>query len=220
MNLIDIRFLGRKDYHSTWDLQKSLLEDRKEEKIQDTLLLVEHDPVFTAGKTFNKENILDRISDGNLSGIPLVNIDRGGDITFHGPGQLVGYPVIYLGNYYLDLHRYLRDLEEVIIMTLADFGIGAGREKGLTGVWVDGEKIASIGVKVSKWYTMHGFALNVNTDLSYYENIVACGIKDRKAVSMSKILGNNVNFEEAVSRTGENFIKLFTIRYRERADKI
>ncbi|MCP4725637.1 MAG: lipoyl(octanoyl) transferase LipB [bacterium] len=218
MNPIILKYLGRKDFRSVWDYQRSLLEDRRNNKTPDTLLLVEHDPVYTAGKNFNNKNISNMDSEGNLSGIPLVNIDRGGDITFHGPGQLVGYPIIFLGHYYLDLHKYLRDLEEVIIMTLSDYNIEAQREEGLTGVWVDGEKIASIGVKVSRWYTMHGFALNINTDLSYYEKIVACGIKDRNMTSMSKILGKEVDFMNVAESTGENFKIFFTQRQKERSE--
>ncbi len=215
MDQIELKFLGRKDFSEIWDYQRSLLKDRQNNIITDTLLLVEHDPVYTAGKSYNKENILNNFSKGNLSRVPFVNIDRGGDVTFHGPGQLVGYPVLYLGNYYFDLHKYLRDLEEVIILTLAELEIIADRKDGFTGVWVDSEKIASIGVKVSKWYTMHGFALNVNTDLSYYDEITACGIKNIIMTSISKILGKEIDLNEVAERTGKNFRKLFYERSKE-----
>ncbi len=142
-------------------------------------------------------------------GISVYRIDRGGDITYHGPGQIVGYPILDLHNHYLDMHRFLRDLEEVIIQTLAAYEVGAGRVEGLTGVWVNGEKIAAIGVKVSRWITMHGFAFNVNTDLDYFGNIIPCGISDKAVTSMQHLLGYKLDFEEVRSVVCEKFEAVF-----------
>ncbi len=206
---MNFKYIGRKDYLSTWDYQKSLIADRMANKICDTVIFVEHDPVYTIGKTGSEKNIKKSSIDGNILDIPVVYIDRGGDITFHGPGQLVGYPILYLGDYYFDLHRYLRDIEEVIILTLNDFALQGYREEGLTGVWVDGKKIAAIGVKVSRWYTMHGFALNVNTDLGYFDNIVPCGIKDREITSVREMTGKVFDLELISQVTSLYFQKIF-----------
>lgn len=216
---MDIQYLGRRDYNWTWNYQKSLFEKRLDGSIPDTLLFVEHDPVYTIGRTGSEDNILvryDRVSAERIGdarsdavtekiSVPVIHIDRGGDVTFHGPGQLVGYPVMKLSDFYLDLHRYLRNLEDVIIQTLAEFEISAGREKGLTGVWVDGSKIAAIGVKVTKWITMHGFALNVFTDLEYFKKIVPCGIENCRVTSMKELTGKEYSLQEVSEVVADKF---------------
>lgn len=216
---MDIQYLGRRDYNWTWDYQKSLFAKRLDGSIPDTLLFVEHEPVYTIGRTGSEDNILvrdSRVSAGRIGdarsvaviekvSVPVVHIDRGGDVTFHGPGQLVGYPVMKLSDFYLDLHRYLRNLEDVIIHTLAEFEISAGREKGLTGVWADGAKIAAIGVKVTKWITMHGFALNVSTDLNYFKKIVPCGIENCRVTSMKELAGKEYSLKEVSEVVADKF---------------
>ncbi|HEX9653808.1 MAG TPA: lipoyl(octanoyl) transferase LipB [bacterium] len=199
------------DYQTAWDWQRELHQQRVAGEIEDTLILTEHPHTYTIGKSGGEEHL---VADERLlkqNGITVYRIDRGGDITYHGPGQIVGYPILDLHNYYLDVHRFLRDLEEVIIRTLAEYDIRAGRVGGLTGVWVDGAKIAAIGVKVSRWVTMHGFAFNVNTDLKYFGNIIPCGISDKPVTSMKKLLGNSLDFEEVQNRIGRQFENVFQI---------
>jgi lipoyl(octanoyl) transferase len=180
--------------------------------VDDTLLLTEHDHVYTLGKSTDDNHLLATEDELKSGGIEVFQVDRGGDITYHGPGQIVGYPIINLSNYSLDIHRYLRDLEETIIRTLARFGIKSGREIGMTGVWVDGEKIAAIGIKVSRWITMHGFALNVNTDLEKFDRIIPCGIFHKGVTSMKKILGIDVQFESVVKELADVFSEVFGCR--------
>ncbi len=206
--MIDSKFLGRQGFNKTWKLQRSLADKRLNGLIPDTLLFVEHDPVFTIGRSGSENNILFNSGD-TRDKIPVVHIDRGGDITFHGPGQLIGYPVLKLTNYYADLHRYLRDLEEVIIRTLADYGIESERRDGLTGVWVHSKKIASIGVKVTRWITYHGFALNVNTDLSYFEMINPCGIADCVTTSIKELTGAIQSLDDVARALESRFSDVF-----------
>jgi len=189
MQNLAVHKLGMIDYKNALELQLSLLEKRKHGEIGDTILLLEHPPTYTIGRKGNIKNIL--IDSANLKkrGIHFERVSRGGDITFHGPGQLVGYPIIDLNNFNRDVHRFLRKLEEAIILTLSEFGINGERIPELTGVWVGEEKIASIGVGIKKWITYHGFALNVNTDLTYFDNIVACGIPKVEITSMERKLG-------------------------------
>ncbi|MFC1477783.1 lipoyl(octanoyl) transferase LipB [candidate division KSB1 bacterium] len=201
--------LGRQDFRRIWDYQRDLFDKRLRDEIPDTLLLVEHFPVYTIGKTGSEGNIVNESLLSGKNRIPVVHIDRGGDITFHGPGQIVGYPVLKLDNYYRDVHRYLRDLEEVLILTLNDFGITGEREEGLTGVWVNGGKVAAIGVKVSRWVTMHGFALNVATDLGYFHNIVPCGISDKKVTSVERIIGRKVVHDDVADSIVRHFNDVF-----------
>jgi len=226
---IDVHYLGRKDFQTMWDYQRSLFDKRVKDEIPDTLLFVEHDPVYTIGRTGTEDNILDESVknelhdnvESNVAGqtkigkTPVVHIDRGGDITYHGPGQLVGYPIIKLSDHYLDLHRYLRDLEEVIIQTLADYNLTAGREKGKTGVWIDGAKIAAIGVKVTRWVTMHGFALNVSTDLNYFARIVPCGIENCRVTSMHDLTGGIYSLKEVSNKVSETFQAVFGIENKK-----
>lgn len=204
---------GRLDYQRAWDLQKSLSSDRLRGVVKDTLILTEHPHTYTIGKAGHDENLVTDESLLNKKGIHVFRIDRGGDITYHGPGQVVGYPILDLHDYYLDVHRFLRDLEEVMIQTLAEFDIEGGRVDGLTGVWVNGAKVAAIGVKVSRWITMHGFAFNVNTDLSYFGNIIPCGISDRPITSMQKLLGQKLDYPHVQGTVATKFSEVFDIDF-------
>jgi lipoate-protein ligase B len=190
--MLQVQDLGVSSYKNTWELQKKLQIKRIENKIEDTLLLVEHEPVYTFGKNADENHLLQNYP----KDVKLFHIERGGDITFHGPGQLVGYPIMDLHNYKMSISWYMRSLEEVIIRSLDRFGILADRKDGLTGVWVGDEKIAALGVRISRWVTMHGFALNVNTDLTYYDSIIPCGIFDYGITSMEHILGNEQEMNE------------------------
>ncbi len=207
----------RLDYQAAWDLQKELFERRLAGDIEDTLLLTEHPHTYTLGKSGQEENLVADEFALKRQGIEVFRIDRGGDITYHGPGQIVGYPILDLHHHYLDVHRFLRDLEEVIIQTLAEYRINAGRVEDLTGVWVDGAKVAAIGVKVTRWITMHGFAFNVNTDLSYFENIVPCGITDKPVTSMEKLFGKKVDYSEVQDKVCAKFEQVFGIELSERS---
>ena len=221
-----VRFadLGNVTYREAWDLQEAIFTkvvDRKtsnrklpeDERIptEDTLLFVEHPHVYTLGKSGDLDNLL---ADGErLKAInaEFFRTNRGGDITFHGEGQIVGYPILDLDQIYTDIHRYLRDLEEIIILTLNDFGISnAGRKEGLTGVWVENQKLCAIGVRTSRWVTMHGFALNVNTDLRFFDFIVPCGIRDKAVGSMQGILGRELDLQEVKARLLERFCEIFS----------
>lgn len=208
---------GFLDYQKAWDLQKRLHQARLTGETEDTLVLTEHPHTYTIGKSGRDENLVMEESTLIKQGIKIYRIDRGGDITYHGPGQIVGYPIFDLHNYSLDVHRFLRDLEEVIIQTLAEFDIGAVRIKGLTGVWVDGAKVAAIGIKVSRWITMHGFALNVNTDLSYFGNIIPCGLPDKPVTSMEKLLGRKLNYSKVQDQISNKFSNVFKIRFFEKS---
>ena len=182
---------------------------------QHYLLFVEHPPVYTLGKSGNIDNVL--LSEENLKarGIEFFRTNRGGDITFHGPQQIVGYPILDLERFYTDIGRYLRNIEEVIIMTLKEYAIDAGRSPGETGVWIDGDikgkerKICAIGVRSSRWITMHGFALNVNTDLGYFNFIIPCGIQNKQVTSIQKELGSFVDIEEVKEKVKRNFERVF-----------
>ncbi|MCL4511713.1 MAG: lipoyl(octanoyl) transferase LipB [Bacteroidetes bacterium] len=204
--LIDI---GITEYAAAWDLQKALHHERVSLSIPDTVLFTEHFNTYTIGKSGGDDHLLatkEELHEGNVS---VFKIDRGGDITYHGPGQIVCYPIIDLNNYYLDIHRYMRDLEEVVIRTLDQFGIKAHREPEYTGVWVDGEKICAIGVKVSRWVTMHGFAFNVNTDLSYFGRIIPCGIFHKGVTSLSQLLERTIDISEVKKVVAEKFAEVF-----------
>ena len=190
--MLQVQDLGVSSYKNTWELQKKLQIKRIENKIEDTLLLVEHAPVYTFGKNADENHLLQNYPED----VKLFHIERGGDITFHGPGQLVGYPIIDLHNYKMSISWYMRSLEEVIIRSLDRFGISADRKDGLTGVWVGDEKIAALGVRISRWVTMHGFALNVNTNLSYYDSIIPCGIFNYGINSMKNILREKQDMSE------------------------
>jgi lipoyl(octanoyl) transferase len=204
---VAVRRLGRVAYEAAWELQRDLVAARQTGSAPDTLLLLEHPPVITLGRSGESAHLLGSEAELERRGVAFVETDRGGDITFHGPGQIVGYAIVDLAARGRDLHRYLRDLEAVLIRALAEFGIVAGRVDGLTGVWVGDAKVAAIGIRVSRWVTHHGFALNVDTDLSYFDLIVPCGIADRRVTSMEALLGHAVErggVESALGRAFEN----------------
>ena len=204
-NILD---LGKSHYNDAWKLQKRLQSQRISGQIDDQLLLVEHFPVYTLGKNTPREHLLTKESDN----ISIIQTDRGGDITFHGPGQLVGYPILDLNQYKRSITWYMRELEQLIIEVLKEYDINAERKKGLTGVWVKGKKIAALGVRISKWVTMHGFSLNINPDLKYYQGIIPCGIKDYGVTSMADLLGNDVpDMSEIKDTLVQHFIAKFSI---------
>jgi len=186
------------------------------------LLFVEHPPVYTLGKSGKEEHVLINESDRIEKNIEYIKTNRGGDITFHGPDQLVGYPILDLENFYTDIGKYLRNLEEVIILTMAEYGLKGERSSGETGVWLDPgikgreRKICAIGVRCSRWITMHGFAFNVNTDLSYFDYIVPCGIRDKQVSSLEKELGQKISMEEVKEKVKSNFEKIFEAMIEER----
>ena len=201
INTVD---LGRMDYQSAWDFQKEFHNKVILGKETDTLFLVEHEPVYTLGKNANNKNLLKKPN----SNVKVFNVERGGDITYHGPGQLVGYPILDLHNYQKNISWFMRILESILIETLSTFDIFANQKEGLTGVWVGDEKIGAQGVRISRWVTMHGFSLNVNTDLSYFDSIVPCGIDNCGITSMKKLLGNPQDMDLVKKRTVNAFNKI------------
>ena len=197
-SLLRVRWLGRLPYEEAWDLQRSLHDGRVMERHQDDyLLLLEHPHVYTVGRFSDGSNVLITSEAAGAVGAEVHRVDRGGDVTYHGPGQLVGYPIVHLGAR-PDVVGHVRRLEEVLIRVLGDLGIEAWREEGFTGVWTDRGKVGAIGVRTSRRVTMHGFALNVATDLGYFEHIVPCGIPDRAVTSVSQVLDRAVSLEEVV----------------------
>jgi len=199
--------LGHRPYQEVWDLQKEMQAKRINTQIEDTLILVEHEPVYTLGKNADENHLLQNRDES----VDVFQIERGGDITFHGPGQLVGYPILDLSNYKKSVSWYMRTLEQVTIDVLDEIGIEAKRSEGLTGVWVGDEKIAAQGVRISRWVTMHGFALNVNTDLSFYDGIIPCGIFDHGVTSIEQLLGEKQDMEivkqVVIKKFNQNFIQ-------------
>ena len=206
---IEILDLGMQAYKKSWNFQKSLLKKRSNNEINDTLIFVEHEPVYTLGKNANENHILQNYPEE----IKTFHIERGGDVTYHGPGQLVGYPILDLREYKKSISWYMRTLEQIIIDTLSEFNIQADRKNGLTGVWYKNEKIAALGVRVSKWITMHGFSLNINPDLNYYKSIIPCGIFEYGVTSMSKILNEEVDKELVKSVLKIKFLDQFNINH-------
>ena len=225
---VQVRDLGLLDYQQAWDYQEQRFAEIVAVKIANRgvlpeyqtltpnyLIFCEHPHVYTLGKSGKPENLL--LNEGGLNEVraTFYKINRGGDITYHGPGQLVGYPILDLDNFFTDIHRYMRTLEEAIILTLADFGVMAGRIEGLTGVWLDHEgqrhprKICAMGVKASRWVTMHGFALNVNTDLKYFKHIIPCGIDDKAVTSMQQELGEKIDLQEVAGKLRNHLATLF-----------
>ena len=223
---VEIRDLGLKDYKETWDCQENLFKEildikirnRREERDDKTpnyFLFVEHPHVYTLGKSGDHDNLL--ISEEKLAEIDasFYKINRGGDITYHGPGQIVGYPILDLENFFTDIHKYLRLLEVMVILTLAEYGLKAQRSKGETGVWLDvgtpfARKICAMGVRASRWVTMHGFALNVNSNLGYFDHMIPCGIRGKAVTSLNVELGRaEVPMEEVQSKLLEHFLHLF-----------
>jgi lipoyl(octanoyl) transferase len=208
---VDVRRLGVVDYQTALELQRDLVEQRKQGLIPDQLLLLEHPHVITLGARNHNapSNVLETPDALARRGVAVFETGRGGDVTYHGPGQLVGYPIVELPRERRDVHRYVRDLEEVLIQSVSDFGIAASRIPGLTGIWVGHEKLAAIGVRISRWVTSHGFALNVSTDLSHFGLIVPCGIADKGVTSMERVLGRPVPMAEVAEAVEHRFKRLF-----------
>ncbi len=205
--------VGCMPYQEAWSLQQRLHAQRVARAIPDTLILVEHPPVITLGKGFHPQNLLFSPEFYAQRGIGVSPTDRGGDVTCHNPGQLVGYPIFDVRALGGDLHRFLRQIEEALIRTLRPYGIEATRSEGYTGVWVGNEKIAAIGIKVARWVSMHGFALNVNNDLSLFQMIVPCGIADKGVTSLSRLLGYAVPMEEVKQRVVAQFSAVFGMQF-------
>ncbi|QCX52329.1 lipoyl(octanoyl) transferase LipB [Elizabethkingia sp. JS20170427COW] len=223
--------LGVIDYLPAWDLQEQLLKENIDLKIanrslapeeqsitQNHFLFVEHPHVYTLGKSGHEENMLANQDKLNEIHATYVKTNRGGDITYHGYGQIVGYPILDLENFYTDIHKYMRDLEEVIIRTISDYGLKGERSKGETGVWLDvgkpyARKICAMGVKASRWVTIHGFALNVNTDLRYFDFIIPCGIKDKQVASLKNELEHEVDMEEVKLKIKKHFQEIFGVEW-------
>ena len=208
---IEVRDLGRQPYVEALAIQRALVEQRQRGEVDDLLLLVEHPHVLTLGVRGDggRGHILATPAQLDSRGVELHESGRGGDITYHGPGQLVGYPILDLKPDRCDVHRYVRDLEEVLIRTAGDYGIRAHRTEGLTGVWIGEEKLAAIGVRIARWVTSHGFALNVTTDLEYFNLIVPCGIAGRGVTSLERLLGGPVDRREVEARMIDHFCKVF-----------
>lgn len=223
---VEIQDLGQQDYKETWDYQEARfkqvldlkIKNRREELTLETpnyFLFVEHPHVYTLGKSGDLDNLL--IAEDKLAdiGATFYKINRGGDITYHGPGQIVGYPILDLENFFTDIHKYLRLLEEMVILTLAEYGLKAERSKGETGVWLDvgtpfARKICAMGVRASRWVTMHGFALNVNTDLGYFDHMIPCGIKGKAVTSLNVELGKaTIPISEVKEKLVKHFSNLF-----------
>ncbi|WP_439880630.1 lipoyl(octanoyl) transferase LipB [Pontibacter sp. MBLB2868] len=225
---IQFEHLGLIDYKEAWDYQDKLFTSVLDLKVQNRkanpeeqletpnyLLFCSHPHVYTLGKSGHEEHLLLNEEGLKAKGATYYKINRGGDITYHGPGQIVGYPILDLENFFTDIHKYLRYLEEAVILTLAEYGVAAGRIEGLTGVWLDHQeqvnprKICAMGVKCSRWVTMHGFAFNINTDLDYFNNIVPCGISDKQVTSLAKELGREVALEEVEEKLKKHIATLF-----------
>ena len=226
MKEVQFQDIGTVDYGAAWDFQTELFTATVDQKLvnrktpeqaqatEDHLIFVEHPPVFTLGKSGKEDHLLVDQAKLEAEGISYYPVNRGGDITYHGPGQIVGYPILDLDHYFTDIHKYLRYLEEVVIATLAHYGLVAGRSEGETGVWLDAEtpfarKICAMGVKASRWTTMHGFAFNVNTDLKHFNLIVPCGISDKAVTSLHIELGRTLDLEEVKGVLKANFEKQF-----------
>jgi len=197
------------DYKVAWDLQKQIFELRYQKEVDDVLLLLEHPHTYTLGKTAHHENLICNEDYLEQNHITVYDIDRGGDITYHGKGQIVGYPIFDLNDWIKDTHKYLRALEEVLIKTCEEYELQAGRIPGLTGVWIENRKIAAIGIKVSRWITMHGFAFNVNTDLNLYKGIIPCGINDKEVTSLKKELNKEIDLAEVKLKILRNVNEVF-----------
>lgn len=206
---LDIRYLPRTAYADAWDLQRDLVERRKADTIPDTLLLLEHDPVITLGRNAGTTNVLADAATLDTLGVDLVQSDRGGDVTFHGPGQVVGYPVLDLRPDRMDVRRYVRNLEAVMIATLADYDVAATRFDGEPGVWLEApwRKVGAIGARFSRWVTWHGFALNVSTDLAGFELIVPCGIDDKGVTTLERETGRRVPLADVMDRLAHHFTR-------------
>lgn len=224
-----LKNLGVKDYKETWDYQTELLQEivdqkisnRKNDEVKETknhFIFVEHPHVYTLGKSGDLSNLLLNENQLKEKGATFYKINRGGDITYHGPGQIVGYPILDLENFFTDIHKYLRFLEEVIILTLAEYGLKAKRSEGETGVWLDvgtpfARKICAMGIRSTRWVTMHGFALNVNVNLGYFDNIIPCGIRGKAVASMETELGKKIPIEDVQEKILKHFTQLFEVKH-------
>ena len=206
MNILD---LDRKDYKETWDLQRAIHEKRVNNRVPNTLILVEHSPVITMGKSGQQDNVLFPVHLLAEKGVDFYHIERGGDATYHGPGQLVGYPIFNVRDGLAGIKPFISKIEESIIATLADFGIKAEKREKMIGVWTEKGKICSVGVAVKRWVSFHGFALNVNTDLAYFNLIVPCGLKNVEMTSMQQILGREISMDEVKKSIIIKFGKVF-----------
>lgn len=211
MRVIEVRRLGLVPYSAGLELQARLVEDRRADRIPDQLLLLEHPPVITLGARVRQDrsHVLAAPAALEQAGVELIEAGRGGDVTYHGPGQLVGYPILDLRPDRCDVHRYVRDLEAVMIEAVAGFGVEAARAPGLTGAWVGPDKLAAIGVRISRWITSHGFAVNVTTDLSGFGLIVPCGIADRGVTSIAALAGRGVPMHEVADAVVGAFASVF-----------
>ncbi len=210
MRSLQIRRLGVVPYADGLELQRQLVEERKADRIPDTLLLLQHPHVLTIGvKKDGRDHILASPDRLRALGVEVFETGRGGDVTYHGPGQLVGYPIIDLNPDRRDVHRYVRDLEEVMIRVCADYGLAAGRVKGFSGAWIGDEKIGAIGVRISRWITSHGFAFNVATDIDFFNLIVPCGIADKGVTSLASQLGRSPDMSEVEDRFSAHFGAVF-----------
>ena len=218
MRTLEVRRLGRVPYADALELQSRLVEERKAGRIPDQLLLLEHPPVITLGAKVRQDRSHVLVSPAALetAGVELFEAGRGGDVTYHGPGQLVGYPILDLRPDRCDVHRYVRDLESVLIDTAASFGVEAARATGMTGVWVGPAKLAAIGVRISRWITSHGFAFNVTTDLSHFRFIVPCGLHDRGVTSLASLIGRAVSLRDVEDAVVCSFAKTFDGKAIER----
>jgi lipoyl(octanoyl) transferase len=201
--------LGLIDYQKAWDLQLEFHQKRRLGEVPDILFICEHPHTYTLGKVAGKENLLYSENELKNKGISVFEIDRGGDITYHGPGQIVGYAILNLEEWKKDTHLYLRSLEEVLIKTCGDYGITSGRNDKFTGVWIENRKICAIGIKVSRWITMHGFAFNVNTELNLFDGIIPCGIQDKGITSLNKEIEVKINIEDVKQKVINNFKNVF-----------
>ncbi len=209
MRPLDVRKLGRVAYARGLEIQAQLVADRQAGRAPDTLLLLEHDPVFTLGRNARQEHVLLPEEALRARGFEVFETGRGGDVTYHGPGQAVGYPILDLSPDRRDVHRYVRDLEEVMIRTCADYGVPAGRVAGKTGCWAGDAKIGAIGVRIARWVTSHGFAFNVATDLAPFDLIVPCGIRDRGVTSLARLVGRDVPLDEVMDRLAGHLATVF-----------
>jgi lipoyl(octanoyl) transferase len=208
---LDVRRLGLVAYDAALDLQRRLVEERKADRVPDLLLLLQHPRVITLGVKGDggRSHVVAPPGDLDARGVRVVEAGRGGDVTYHGPGQIVGYPILDLKPDRQDVHRYVRDIEDVMIRVCRDYGVEAGRIQGLTGTWVGEEKIGAIGIRISRWVTSHGFAFNVNTDLDDFRLIVPCGIGDRGVTSLQKLLGRSLPLDEVEDRLVRHFAEVF-----------
>lgn len=222
---LHVRRLGRVPYKAAWDLQKQLVEQRRQGEIPDTLLLLEHEPVITLGRDASLDSVLHNEATLAAVGVALVQSDRGGDATYHGPGQIVAYPILDLKPDWQDIPKFVRAIEQTMIDTVADYGLVGDRAKGEPGVWLAASeqaperKIGAVGARISRWITHHGFALNVNTHMDHFQLIIPCGIRDKGVTSLKQELGREVPLDEVMDRVAEHLARRFDRRLVDEARK-